>query len=81
MEKKTTKLTARKIGLVSSPDFGIRQKEVEVSADAPETALLKVLEIITEKRQGKEDCGSRMLQSNQRGGLYMGLCSPIGSTT
>lgn len=39
-KKKTTKLTARKIGLVSSPDFGIRQKEVEVSADAPETVIL-----------------------------------------
>lgn len=39
-KKKPTKLTARKIGLVSSPDFGIRQKEVEVSADAPETVIL-----------------------------------------
>lgn len=39
MEKEPTKLTVRKIGLVNSPDFVLREKEVEVSA--PETVILR----------------------------------------
>lgn len=38
MEKNPTRLTVRKIGLVNSPGFVLREKEVEVSA--PETVIL-----------------------------------------
>lgn len=37
--EKPTKLTVRKIGLVNSPEFVLREKEVEVSA--PETVIAR----------------------------------------